>query len=127
MPKKPESIAPSSLKDAGKALWESVAPKYVLRADEVARLTQACKTADTISMLEDAWESLGYPMVSTGSMRQEVIHPLIGELRTQRAALASLLAGLKLPDDAAAGAAPTNQQREAANAKWSVPGSGRGA
>ena len=116
---------PKSLHDAGKALWESIASKYVLRSDEVSRLEQACKTADVLMMLEDAWESLGYPMVSVGSMKQEVIHPLIGEIRTQRASLASLLAGLKLPDDES-GEVPVNQQRDAANSEWAT-GRGRGA
>jgi hypothetical protein len=115
---------PKALQQAGKALWESIASKYVLRSDEVSRLEQACKTADVISMLEDAWRELGFPMVSVGSMKQEVIHPLIGEIRTQRTSLASLLAGLKLPDDESE--APVNQQREAANSKWAT-GRGRGA
>ena len=116
---------PKSLKAAGSALWESVASKYVLRSDEVTRLEQACKTADVLMMLEDAWDALGYPMVSVGSMKQEVIHPLIGEIRTQRTSLAALLAGLKLPDDES-GAEPVNQQRDAANSKWAT-GRGRGA
>ena len=116
---------PKSLQSAGKALWESIASKYVLRADEVSRLEQACKTSDVIAMLEDSWRDLGFPMVSKGSMGQEVIHPLIGEIRTQRASIASLLAGLKLPDDEA-GAEPVNQQRDAANSKWAT-GRGRGA
>ena len=116
---------PKSLQSAGKALWESIASKYVLRADEVSRLEQACKTSDVIAMLEDSWRDLGFPMVSKGSMGQEVIHPLIGEIRTQRSSLASLLAGLKLPDDES-GEVPVNQQRDAANSKWAT-GRGRGA
>lgn len=116
---------PKSLRDAGKALWASIAPKYVLRSDETSRLMQACKTADVLMMLEDAWAELGYPMVSVGSMKQEVIHPLIGEIRTQRSSLAALLAGLKLPDDES-GVEPVNQQRDAANSKWAT-GRGRGA
>lgn len=119
-----EGRAPEHLKAAGSSLWESIAPKYVLRPDELARLEAACRTADAIQMLEDAWSSLGFPMVSVGSMKQEVIHPLIGELRTQRSALASLLVGLKLPDDEVG--EPANQQREAANSKWAT-GKGRGA
>lgn len=114
---------PESLKVAGKALWESIASRYVLRADEVTRLEQAAKTADVISMLEDAWSALGYPMVSVGSMKQEVIHPLIGEIRTQRSSLAALLAGLKLPDDESG--VEVNQNRSAAQSSW-APGAARG-
>lgn len=116
---------PDHLGDAGTALWKSIAPKYVLRPDEFARLEAACRTADAIAMLEEAWRESGYSMTSRGSMGQEVIHPLIGELRTQRSALASLLAGLKLPDDES-GEAGVNQQRDAANSKWAT-GKGRGA
>lgn len=117
--------APEHLEATGKALWKSIAPKYVLRPDEFARLEAACRTADAIHMLEEAWRESGYTMTSHGSMGQEVIHPLIGELRTQRSALASLLVGLKLPDEA--GDAPqANQQRDAANSKWAT-GKGRGA
>ena len=46
-----------------------------------------------------------------------MIHPLIGEKRTQQAALARLLGQLKLPDDAAEGMKP-NQARAAADARW---------
>jgi hypothetical protein len=63
-------------------------------------------------------------MMTTGSMGQEVIHPLIGEIRSQRAALDSSLTRLKLPDDV--DGAPVNQQRDAANSKWAT-GRGRGA
>jgi hypothetical protein len=63
-------------------------------------------------------------MVSTGSMKQEIIHPLIGEIRTQRTSLAALLAGLKLPDEAVE--SPVNQQRDAANSSWAVGANRRG-
>ena len=116
---------PDGLGKSGTELWLSIAPKYVLRPDEDARLVTACRTADVIQMLEDTWRELGFPMVSVGSMKQEIIHPLIGEIRTQRSSLASLLVGLKLPDDAAGEVAP-NQQRDAANSKWAT-GRGRGA
>ncbi len=115
---------PKGVGQSGATLWNSIRPKYVLRPDEEARLEAACRTADVIQMLEDTWRELGFPMVSVGSMKQEVIHPLIGEIRTQRSSLASLLAGLKLPDDESE--APVNQQRDAANSKWAT-GRGRGA
>ena len=107
---------PKDLRDAGEALWGSIASKYVLRADELARLGQACKTADVLAMLEAAWAESGYPMVSKGSMGQEVIHPLIGEIRTQRGALDRALVGLKLPDDESG--ASVNQNRSAAQSSW---------
>lgn len=116
--------APKSLADAGRVLWESIASKYALRPDEVHRLEAACKTADMIAALEAAWVEKGCPTETRGSMGQEVIHPLIGELRAQRAALDATLVRFKFPDDETG--APANQQRDAANSRWAT-GRGRGA
>lgn len=108
---------PATLAMAGKALWNDIAVKYDLRPDELAVLTKACETADMIATLDKAWADLGKPFLTTGSMGQDVIHPLIGERRTQTAALARLLAQLKLPDDAS-GAVTTNPARAAAASRW---------
>lgn len=112
--------APPNLHDAGQALWASVTSKgYVLRPDELARLESVCKTADMIARLEDVWAEAGFPSITSGSMGQEVIHPLIGELRAQRAALDGALVRLKLPD---VGAEPADdgsvKARKAAAARW---------
>ena len=117
--------APSSLGDAGKALWAEHASKYALRPDELARLEMACRARDMVARLDAAWSEMGCPMVSKGSMGQEVIHPVIGELRAQQAQVDAILARLKLPD-LDEGAAAVNQQRDAANSKWAT-GRGRGA
>lgn len=109
---------PDSLADAGSALWSAVVSKYSLRVDELAILEAACKTADKVALLEVAWVELGRPYMTRGSMGQDVIHPLIGEQRTQNAALAALLGKLKLPDEVA-GAKP-NQNREAGHSRWSA-------
>jgi hypothetical protein len=117
--------APADLARAGKSLWVSIAGKYALRPDEITRLHAACRTADMVADLEKAWAELGRPYLTRGSMGQDVIHPLIGELRVQRAALDGALVRLKLPDDS--GDEPeVNQQRDAANSKWAT-GRGRGA
>jgi hypothetical protein len=117
--------APEGLQRAGKAVWSSIAAKYELRADELHRLEGICKTADMIASLEGVWVEKGCPTETKGSMGQEIIHPLIGELRAQRAAFDAALVRLKLPDDES-GAVPVNQQRDAAASKWAV-GKGRGA
>jgi hypothetical protein len=59
-------------------------------------------------------------MTTKGSMGQLVIHPIIGEVRTQRMARNALWRQLKLPDlDAGEQpAAETNQQRAAAQSRW---------
>jgi hypothetical protein len=121
----PTPIPPIGLTAAGNALWNEIASKYHLRPDEQATLLGACRAADMIAALRAAWVMLDMPMLTKGSMGQDVIHPLIGELRTQEAQKASLLARLKLPDDAS-GEVAVNQQRDAANSKWAT-GRGRGA
>lgn len=118
--------APDHLGAVGVDLWDSIASKYALRPDELARLDLACITAEALSTLDKAWRDLGSPMVTRGSMGQEVIHPLIGELRAQRAALEGMLVRLKLPDLDAGDVPAVNQQRDAANTKWAT-GRGRGA
>lgn len=113
---------PTSLADAGKALWVDVVAKYDLRVDELAVLESACKTVDMIATLDDEWDALGKPFLTRGSMGQDVIHPLIGERRAQQSQLAALLGKLKLPDDPAAGA--SNQHRSAAQSRWAQHGAG---
>lgn len=108
--------APAHLKAAGKSLWESIAGPYDLRPDELTILDSACRTADRLTILDAAWVESGMPMLTKGSMGQEVIHPLVGELRTHESALASLLARLKLPDEP--GGERANQHRDAANSRW---------
>lgn len=115
--------APAELGKAGAALWQSIAGKYELRPDEAATLLGAARAADMIESLRGAWEADGRPMLTKGSMGQDVIHPLIGELRTQESQKASLLARLKLPDDATG--VEANQNRAAAQSSW-APGAARG-
>ena len=114
---------PSDLQDAGSALWVEIATKYELRPDERAILHDACRMRDLEAAVLSAWGDAGRPMMTIGS-QGEAIHPLIREFRDLATKLTALLAKLKLPDDVAA---PVNQQRDAANSKWSVPGAGRGA
>ena len=110
--------APQGLGKAGTAVWQSIAGRYELRADELHRLESACKTADMIDALERGWIAAGSPHITKGSMGQEVIHPAIGEIRAQRAALERALIGLKLPDEAPASGDVSNNARAAANSRW---------
>lgn len=109
--------APKTLDAAGKALWARVVPAYTLRVDELAVLEAACKTADMIATLDKEWDALGKPFLTRGSMGQDVIHPLIGELRAQQSQLAKLLGLLKLPDEVT-GAVGANPARAAAATRW---------
>lgn len=121
MSKKP----PSDLSAAGKELWSAIAGKYELRPDELATLHGAARAADMIDLLRAAWSDAGCPTLTKGSMGQEIIHPMIGELRTQQAQQAALLAKLKLPDDAVG--IEANQNRDAANSSWKPGVRSRGA
>lgn len=116
-PKPPESLA-----DPGRELWNTIVGSYDLRSDELATLEDACATTDMIAALSASWSDLGRPLTTKGSMGQEVIHPLIGEIRTQRAARNALWRMLKLPDDAGSG--ESNQQRSAAQSRWAQHGKG---
>lgn len=109
--------APRGLGTTGRKLWRETVKKYDLRPDELEILRAACGEADIIKAIED--ELVGKPMTTTGSMGQTVAHPLLSEVRQHRATLASLLRGLKLPDDVASG--ETNQQRGAAQSRWTQP------
>ncbi|WP_425664872.1 hypothetical protein [Agrococcus sp. DT81.2] len=110
-----KSTVPSGLGEAGARLWSQTVESYTLRADELEVLRAACAEADLIVRLEDALA--GEPLTTSGSMGQIVAHPLISELRQHRSTLASLVRGLKLPDESGGEA---NQQREAAQTRWAA-------
>lgn len=114
--------APKTLGASGAALWDSIAGKYELRADETAVLEDAARTADLIAVMEAGLE--GEPLMVKGSQGQLVIHPLISELRQYRSARAALLRQLKLPDENSTdqGGALSAKNRAAANARWSRRG-----
>jgi len=121
---------PAGFRKGGRVLWQAVRDKhYVLRPDEIRVLEDACRQADLIDQLEaelrkqlDAGEYM-----TKGSMGQKVINPLIAEVRQHRATLASMLGRLKLPDveggenSAATSAGRGEQQRNAAQSRWSIP------
>lgn len=112
------AAAPATLRDAGTSQWEEITSRYALRPDELTVLASACKAIDRLDLVERAWADLGMPMMSTGSMGQEVTHPLLAEQQKLEAHLAGLLARLKLPDTLAA-VNPSSGARKAADARWS--------
>ena len=46
--------APTKLGVKGRKLWTSIAGKYVLRADELRTLEDACREADLVEKMEKA-------------------------------------------------------------------------
>lgn len=113
---------PRGLLGAGTALWLAVTESHGLRADELLVLESACRTADTIGRLDEALD--GAPLTVAGSMGQLREHPLLSEVRQQRAALARLLRQLELPNPQAAGRETSNVRsmhgRALARARWSA-------
>jgi hypothetical protein len=116
---------PSGLNEAGLRLWRSILPRYSLRPDELRVLEDACYEADVIDRLQKELDVS--PLVTAGSMGQEVAHPTVSEVRQHRTALRALLAQLKLPDTPAQNGARKAQvsadARKAARARWGSGGS----
>ena len=116
--------APAGLRAAGKRLWQSVAEPYVLTPAELAMLDEACRTKDELERLEKAVRALP-DLVTTGSMGQEKVHPLLNELRLHRALLAKLTEQLNLPDEDQQVGLRVGSRRaqHAARARWDGRGS----
>lgn len=118
-------LPPEGVAAAGGRVWKLIVGKYDLRPDELATLEDACRITDMIDALDRAWADDGQPMTAKGSTGQLIIHPLIGEIRTQRMARNALWRQLKLPDldePAGEGEQPgtPNQHRSAANSRWAA-------
>jgi hypothetical protein len=115
---------PADLGKAGAKLWREIITTgaYDLRPDELRILEDACREADLIDEMEVARREL--PYMVKGSQGQDVINPIISELRQHRATLTSMLAKLKLPDDAEDDVGGRDMDprataaRKAANARW---------
>ena len=110
--------APEGLGDEGLALWQSYCERYQLRPDELAWLEDACRLNDRLKEIRCAHEELGRPLLTTGSMGQEVTHPLLSDQTKFTAAKAALLARIKLPEAASKPASGSEGARKAANARW---------
>ncbi len=85
---------PKGFGSAGQKLWKTVLDEYDLDNEpaKLEILAHTCCVTDTIAELDRA--TAGQPLTVRGSAGQMVIHPLIAEVRVQRALLAQLLARL---------------------------------
>src|SRR5699024_1527317 len=111
---------PAGLESAGQELWVQIVDKYDLRPDELVTLEDICAATDLIQVLELEWRANGKPLITTGSMGQEVEHPIIGSIDKQRKARNALWRQLKLPDDPGVTASEPNQHRQAAQSRWAA-------
>lgn len=111
---------PERLGRAGTFLWSQTTENYVLRADELLLLEQACREAD---LIDELYEDLRLATTTvSGSQGQEVAHPLLSEIRGHRTLFGQLMGRLDLPDLDESGhglRAVPNQQRDAVNSRWS--------
>jgi uncharacterized protein YejL (UPF0352 family) len=113
--------APTGLGADGLELWTEVTEDHDLRPDEKRVLEDAAREADIIALMERERCKPTFSLVVKGSMGQEVINPLISELRQHRATLAQLLRQLKLTDENGVSARSTSA-RSAANTRWAKRG-----
>lgn len=115
---------PSYLKRSGRALWVATLKEYELSKHDQDVLEQACCTLDLIDTMRRRIENEG--VMSEGYKGQPVPHPLVNEIRQNRALFAQLIARLALPDvDSAGSGAPladvaSLNLRRAAKSKWEL-------
>ncbi|BCQ07717.1 hypothetical protein JMUB5695_01138 [Mycobacterium heckeshornense] len=118
---------PRGLAAAGRKLWrevvaEATAEGLVLTAVERHWLETAAKLVDVAATLEA--ELVGAPKMVRGSQGQEVINPLISELRQLRQAADRSLARLRVEPDESSNAnirvinTSSTQARRAAHTRW---------
>lgn len=91
---------PNGLGEDASEFWDEVTGKYGLRPDELRVLRDVCKMMDTIERLED--EASTADLYLEGSMGQQVLNGVFGELRQHKLSLGRLMAQLKLPDSGGA-------------------------
>ena len=96
-------------------MWRSVAEDYELEEHESVLLTQACRTVDTIEVLQ---ARLDVADVLDDRYNGRV-HPCLPELRLQRLALARLLKALDVGD---ADEQPKRQRRRWPNGSYGIKG-----
>lgn len=113
---------PAGLKRSA-TLWQKVTSTYQLRPDEIRVLEDACRQADLVDRFQRIVDRLD-DLTTPGSMGQLVTHPAVTEVRQHRAALARLLAQLKLPDSIegvfpqSTKGSPSDRARVVAHARW---------
>lgn len=105
--------APVGLLAGGKRLWVDTVGSWTLRVDELRVLEDACREADLIDQMQRKLRPA--TLMVKGSQGQDVVNPLVSEVRQHRAVLRGLLGQLRLTDDAAS---RSTAARAAANARW---------
>jgi hypothetical protein len=110
-------LPPEGLGVAGRALWESVIPAFVLEPDELALLASAARTVDELDRLTSALAK-AKSLTVRGSTGQERAHPLLAEVRHHRLVLAKLLDEMGLPEAPGRVSAASRRASRAAESRW---------
>lgn len=116
---------PEPLDAAGTALWTEVFKEYDtddFSPGDLRVLASAAACLDAIAEMRAALK--GEPLVTKGSMRQDVAHPLLGEIRAHRTQFAALMRQIGLEAAGSDDESPrvmtrTEQASHAARARWS--------
>ena len=87
---------PTDLSAKTSVLWDEITSTYDLNPAELIVLEQFCKQTDLITYLEGE-VNLGQ-LTITGSRNNQVVNPLLSELRQQRMVLSALVKTLRLPE-----------------------------
>lgn len=107
--------APEDLREHGLQLWETIAPHYILRPDELQVLADACRLTDQAALLDDVVAELGL-MVQTS--QGQSVNPAVAEARRTRQAVGVALRSLRLPELKGSGKTTSEQAVAAARARW---------
>lgn len=109
--------APAGLGERGTVLWAVYTEKYEFRPDELLWLETACRATDRLGVMDAELSALGYML--TGSTGQDVVNPLVAEIRATEAHRDNALKRLGIPDEGGS-VVEVNQNRSAGQSRWAV-------
>ena len=112
------SKAPTGLGPAGRAYFEKLSAEVEVSVERERLLRDCAMVVDTIETLTAAM--VGEPLTMRGSAGGTIAHPLLSEIRMQRALLAKLTQALMIPEEVGADGKMTREQsaRKAALTRW---------
>ena len=115
---------PKGLGKAGIEVWLSMTGRFTFHEGELQILRQLAAIVDEIAVMEGALAESG-PMIE-GSRGQQRLNPLYNQLITHRSVLDRLMVSLALPADGEqVGKRRSPQAKQAAQARWKQPRTGR--
>jgi phage terminase small subunit len=106
---------PTGLAARGRALWRQIHQSYVLDAVECELLHQLCAVLDRCDQIQA--ELKGQPLMTSGSVGQPRVNPLLSALREEEKMVDRLASSLSvsMPGHSGKGA---GHQKKAAQVRW---------